>query len=295
MKAAGLALLCTTEAGGPWAVPWTRIGTAITSLPPVLPQASPASPAAGWAMAPPEGLVGAVQLTERGCVKNVCRVQHASEKVIGWSAAWRSELLLRYPAHGCRSLSGWLAVAAAAGSPSDWLIRWSCKSGLECPSWPLCLSKSMLGKSIAVQWERWAPRCCEAALTSVVCSLFESRWGCVRLRDPMRQLLVSERAPCLPELPRDDKYLWSDIQDDTAGWVKLEASPGWKSARTSQPQPCPATPGKGPCNLFALALDRSREVKILCWGTGGSRWLLVAGLWRSHCLGFCSGYLEPWY
>lgn len=193
------------------------------------------------------------------------------------------------------SRAGWLAVAAAAGSPSDWLIRWSCKSGLECPPWPLCLSKSMLGKSIAVQWERWAPRCCEAALTSVVCSLFESRWGCVRLRDPMRQLLVSERAPCLPELPRDDKYLWSDIQDDTAGWVKLEASPGWKSARTSQPQPCPATPGKGPCNLFALTLDRSREVKILCWGTGGSRWLLVAGLWRSHCLGFCSGYLEPWY
>lgn len=35
------------------------------------------------------------------------------------------------------SRAGWLAVAAAAGSPSDWLIRWSCKSGLECPPWPL--------------------------------------------------------------------------------------------------------------------------------------------------------------
>lgn len=269
LKAAGLALLCTTEAGEPWAAPWTHIGSAVTSLPAVLPQASPASPAVGWAMAPPEGLVGAVQLTERGCV---------SRCVLCTAGLWES-----YWLECC--MEKWVALALS----DAWLLFSLGLAGCACS----CRISLRLINQVKLQVWAWM-----SALASVPvqihvgekhsCAVREVRptllWGSLdkcglelarellRLRLPPWSLATapgSERAPCLPELPRDDKYLWSDVQNDTSGGVKLEGSPCWKSARTSQLQPCPATPGKGPCNLLGLVLDWSTEEKILCWGTGG--------------------------
>lgn len=63
-----------------------------------------------------------------------------------WSTAWRSILVLPYLMYGCCSPMGWLPVASAAKSPSDWLIRWSQKSVPVCWPWPVCLSKSVSWK-----------------------------------------------------------------------------------------------------------------------------------------------------